>query len=732
MATLCSLRISCLFPAVLTFGLVISSYAKEEKRQVYIVYMGGLPHGEKNSLSSFHEEMIRRVVNNSQPLVRSYTRSFNAFAANLTQKERENLASFGEVVSIFRSRTLRTQTTRSWDFMGFHENVRRQLERESDIIVGVIDSGVWPESPSFDDKGFGPPPKKWKGVCEGGENFTCNRKLIGARYYGTSNSARDTYGHGTHTASTAVGRDVKHASFYGLGKGTARGGASSARIAAYKACDPLCLDADLLAAFDDAIADSVDIISISLGYSEPCDFTSDSIAIGAFHAMRKGILTVHAAGNNGPTPGEITSVVPWLFTIGASSIDRRFTDKVKLGNGQVISGGAIDTFMRGKFLVPLVYGQDVSSKCSELKSQQCAEGCLNASLVKKKIVVCDQLVDSTEAYQAGAAGIIKKNTHLLPPSVVPFPESWLTPPKFVRLLNYINSTKHAGTTPLAYISSSESTRDRHAPMVAHYSARGPNSIIPNILKPDVTAPGTDILAAYPPDAPPSLLVDRRSVNFSIMSGTSMSCPHVTGLAAYVKSYHPNWSPSAIKSALMTTAGRLKDNNISNAEFAYGAGHVDPVKAVYPGLVYDISAQDYIKHLCDLGYNTSTVRKITGDNTSCPGSSKLNIKHNELNYPTMTAKVHSSSKAFKVKFFRTVTNVGRAESRYKAKIVKHLDSRVVVRPMVLKFRALNQRKSFVVTVIGKISHQRMIIASIVWYDGRHEVRSRIVVYDDSVL
>ncbi|KAL6568663.1 hypothetical protein OROHE_004347 [Orobanche hederae] len=664
MATLYSLRISCLFPAVLTFGLVISSYAKEEKRQVYIVYMGGLPHGEKNSLSSFHEDMIRRVVNNS---------------------------GFGEVVSIFRS---------------------------------VIDSGVWPESPSFDDKGFGPPPKKWKGVCEGGENFTCNWKLIGARYYGTSNSTRDTYGHGTHTASTAIGRNVKHASFYGLGKGTARGGASSTRIAAYKACDPLCLDADLLAAFDDAIADSVDIISISLGYSEPCDFTSDSIAIGAFHAMRKGILTVHAAGNNGPTLGEITSVVPWLFTIGASSIDRRFTDKVKLGNGQVISGGAIDTVMRGKFLVPLVYGQDVSSKCSELKSQQCAEGCLNASLVKKKIVVCDQLVDSTEAYQAVAAGIIKKNTHLLPPFVVPFPESWLTPSKFVRLLNYINSTKHAGRTPLAYISSTESTRDRHAPMVAHYSARAPNSIIPNILKPDVTAPGTDILAAYPPDAPPSLLVDRRSVNFSIMSGTSMSCPHVTGLAAYVKSFHPNWSPSAIKSAPMTTAGCLKDNNISNAEFAYGAGHVDPVKAVDPGLVYDISTQGYIKHLCDLGCNTSTVRKITGDNTSCPGGSKLKIKHNELNYPTMAAKVHSS-KAFKVKFFRTVTNVGSAESRYKAKIVKHSDSRVVVRPRVLKFRALNQRKSFVVTVSGKISH-RMIIASIVWFDGRHKVRSPIVV------
>ncbi|KAI3455721.1 hypothetical protein Pfo_012384 [Paulownia fortunei] len=695
---------------------------------VYIVYMGGLPQGEEYSLSSYHMEMLQQVVHGSfvsQSLVRSYTRSFNAFAAYLTYKEREKLASFGEVVSIFPSRTLRTQTTRSWDFMGFPENVDRKLTSESDIIVGVLDTGVWPESQSFNDKGFGPPPKKWKGECRGGKIFTCNRKLIGARYYESSDSARDAYGHGTHTASTATGRKVKDTSFYGLGEGTARGGVPSARIAVYKACSPLCLDTEILASFDDAIADGVDIISISISFGEPVDLKFDTIAIGAFHAMQKGILTVQSAGNNGPKPGFIPSVVPWVFTVGASTIDRLFVDKIALGNGQVITGSAIDTFKRDRAAAfPLVYGKDVSSKCSELNSQECAAGCLNSSLVKKKIVVCNELVDSTEAYEAGASGIIKKTQPIYPPFIVPFPESGLTPAKFALLLNYINSTK----TPKAYLSATETIRDPDAPTVAGYSARGPNSIIPDILKPDVTAPGSTILAAYSPAAPPSLLIDKRSVNYTILSGTSMSCPHVAGAAAYVKSFHTKWSPSAIKSALMTTARRLNAKKIANAEFAYGAGHIDPVKAINPGLVYDTSTHDYIKLLCGLGYNTSTVRKITGDNSSCPGSSKVKTKHNNLNYPSMAAKV-KSSRAFSVKFLRRVTNVGLANSTYKAKIIKTSDSLVTVKPRVLKFRALKERKSFVLTVRGKI-HGTVITASLEWSNGIHKVRSPIVVYDDS--
>ncbi|XP_057770105.1 subtilisin-like protease SBT4.3 [Salvia miltiorrhiza] len=698
--------------------------------------MGGIHQHDENAVSSYHLDMLQQVMQSSivsESLVRSYNRSFNAFAANLTNTEREKLASFEEVVSIFPSRILQTQTTRSWDFMGFPEDVDRKPAAESDIVIGIIDTGVWPESESFNDRGFGPPPKKWKGVCRGGKNFTCNKKLVGARFYGfESNSARDEYGHGSHVASTAAGRAVKNTSFYGLGRGTARGGAPSARIAVYKACSPLCLDTDILAAFDDAIADGVDIISISISLGDPVDVNYDAIAIAAFHAVQKGILTVQSAGNNGPIRGGITSVAPWVFSVGASSIDRVFFDRIELGNGRVVKGAAIDTFKRKRVKWPLVYGKDVSRNCSEVNSKKCAEGCLNRTLVKNKIVVCEELADSTEAFQAGAAGIIKKTPAIYPSFVVPFPESRLSRHGFASILHYINSTKRAGTTPKAYISATKTKHDRSAPRVAGYSARGPNSIIPNILKPDVTAPGTTILAAFSPMATPSLLVDKRSVDYSIISGTSMACPHVSGAAAYVKSFRPNWSPAAVKSALMTTARSLKNKKVGDAEFAYGAGHIDPIRATSPGLVYDTSIDDYIKLLCSLGYNTTTIRRITRDSKiECPKTGNIGSKHHDLNYPSMTAKVEKNQ-PFLVKFSRRVTNVGRAKGVYGVKIIKDSDIDIVVKPRILRFKALNERKSFVVRVKGKISGGKKIGASIEWSDGIHRVGSPIVVYDDYTL
>lgn len=167
------------------------------------------------------------------------------------------------------------------------------------------------------------------------------RKLIGARYYTSEksiDSARDADGHGTHTASIAAGNHVKGASFYGLAQGTARGGVPSARIAAYRACDAqgACQEADVLAAFDDAIADGVDIISISLAYSNNYPSGQFSIEVGAFHAMERGILTVAAAGNSGSSPGTIDDSMPWMLSVAASTIDRRFIDKLVLGNGKTL------------------------------------------------------------------------------------------------------------------------------------------------------------------------------------------------------------------------------------------------------------------------------------------------------------------------------------------------------------------------------------------------------------
>ena len=175
-------------------------------------------------------------------------------------------------------------------------------------------------------------------------------KIIGARYYSTSNeskTARDDIGHGSHTASTAAGNKVKDVSFYGIAHGTARGGVPSARIAAYKACYPNgCEEASLLAAFDDAIADGVDIISISLGPDLPnADFSHDAVAIGAFHAMEKGILTSQSAGNSGPNEATVGSIAPWILSVAASSTDRQIIDKVVLGNGKTLAVCIIHSYI---------------------------------------------------------------------------------------------------------------------------------------------------------------------------------------------------------------------------------------------------------------------------------------------------------------------------------------------------------------------------------------------------
>ncbi|KAK8282102.1 hypothetical protein V6Z12_D08G003200 [Gossypium hirsutum] len=258
-------------------------------------------------------------------------------------------------VLVFPSKVYQLYTTRSWDFLGLNQTVKSNAAAESNVIVGVTDTGIWPESDSFSDEGFGPPPQKWKGACKVGQNLTCNKqkystisdlrplfisliltmtwylsfsKLIGARVY-TTDSARDTEGHGSHTASTAAGNNVVSASFYGFAEGTARGGVPSARIATYKACNGIWCTSDILAAFDDTIADGVDLITVPLGSVFMSEFYSDPVATGAFHAAEKGVLVVQSAGNSGLAGFQsVASVAPWILSVAASTTDRHFVAAV--------------------------------------------------------------------------------------------------------------------------------------------------------------------------------------------------------------------------------------------------------------------------------------------------------------------------------------------------------------------------------------------------------------------
>ncbi|XP_050126190.1 subtilisin-like protease SBT4.6 [Malus sylvestris] len=694
-------------------------------RKTYIVYLGSLPKDDVFSPLSHHIGILERVAESSSAsnlLVRSYKRSFNGFAAKLTDRERERLAKMKEVVSVFPSTSYKLQTTRSWEFLGFNEKLKRNPTVESNVIVGVIDTGIWPESESFSDEGFGPAPRKWEGVCEGGKNFTCNNKIIGARFY-VGSSARDDVGHGTHTASTAAGNPVRGVSFYGLAHGTATGGVPSARIATYKVCgSKVCATDKILAAFDDAIADGVDIITISIGSTSAAPFDRDAIAIGAFHALEKGILTSQSAGNGGPYEGSVSSVAPWILTVAASSIDRRIIDKVVHGNGRTLVGNSVNAFELNGTSFPLIEGKDASSECGD-----CDAGCLDPNLVKGKIVVCRWAFDSIEVRRVGAIGALSESIILDDSGIVPLPAASFSSKDFDLVKSYVNSTGK----PRAKLLKSEVIKDLAAPTVASFSSRGPNFILPAIIKPDIIAPGVDILAAYSPVAPLTESVeDRRHVKYSFLSGTSMSCPHAAGVAAYIKTFHPNWSPAAIKSSIMTTAGPVNstDGSYWPGVFSYGSRHINHLKALNPGLVYETSKDDYIKLLCSI-LDESKVRLISGDKRPCPArTGKKSAK--DLNYPSLAGKVVTQS-SFSIQFQRTVKNVGHANSTYKAKTISKpgVNIKVVpqVVPQVLSFKSLNEKKTFNVTVSGRdIPSRTYVSASLVWTDGTQCVRSPILL------
>ncbi|XVF52805.1 hypothetical protein PTKIN_Ptkin05aG0048200 [Pterospermum kingtungense] len=641
------------------------------------------------------------------------------------------------VVRVIPNHILQLHTTRSWDFLGFsQDNVGAQLE--GDVVIGLLDTGIWPEHESFNSQQLGAPPSKWKGTCQGA-NFTCNNKIIGGRYYNSENwyfdndfkSPRDSEGHGTHTSSTAAGDRVLGASYYGLAKGTARGGVPGARIAMYKVCWSFgCSTADILAGFDDAIADGVDIISVSLGSIFILPYDEDPIAIGSFHAMKYGILTSNSAGNDGPVPYTVSNYAPWTLTVAASTIDRKFVARAVLGNGQVLTGLSINSFELHARPYPLIWGGDAanySAGASPDISRYCLTGYMNSYKVEGKIVYCETLWDGTGILEANGVGTIMADDETTDFAFnYPLPATQISASDGEIVLDYIRSTEY----PTATILFGETWTDYMAPYVVSFSSRGPNPITPDILKPDLTAPGVDILAAWSPVAPPSIDGDDpRSVDFNIISGTSMSCPHASGAAAYVKAAHPDWSPAAIKSALMTTATVMDSSRHEDLEFAYGSGQINPADAINPGLVYDTNETDYINFLCKQGYNSTTVRLITGDNSSVCTSTVIGRAW-DLNYPSFSLAVEDG-KPINGVFTRTVTNVGYANSTYNLGWYSPSEFSIDVEPGVLSFSSVGEKLSYTVTVSGgAISQQKIMSGAIIWTDTyqQYQVRSPVVVYN----
>ncbi|KAK1262503.1 Subtilisin-like protease [Acorus gramineus] len=766
-----------LFVALQTLTLVSSSEPPPPLKKTYIIRVD---ERSKPSIFPSHADWYSAsLISSPADLLHVYDTVFHGFSASLTPSEVSSLLGRPEILAAFEDRRRRLHTTRSPQFLGLRnqQGLWSDSDYGSDVIVGVLDTGVWPERRSFSDFNLGPIPSKWKGVCESGVRFgplNCNRKLIGARFFSRGHDAaaaaavadvgggggfgtvqinetvefrspRDADGHGSHTASTAAGRHAFQASMSGYASGIAKGVAPKARVAVYKVCwkDSGCLDSDILAGFDRAVSDGVDVISISIGGGDgvASPYYLDPIAIGSFGAASHGVFVASSAGNDGPTGMSVTNLAPWMTSVGAGTIDRTFPADVILGDGRRLAGVSLYSGKSlGANMYPIVY----PGKAGGLSASLCMENSLDPKLVKGNIVICDRgssprVSKGLVVKEAGGAGMILANgisngeglvgdAHVLPACAVGSAE---------------------GDALKAYVASSSATATirfkgtvvgvRPAPVVASFSGRGPNGLTPEVLKPDLIAPGVNILAAWT-DAvgPTGLDSDTRKTEFNILSGTSMACPHVAGAAALLRSAHPGWSPAAVRSALMTTAN-VVDNRLqpvmdeatgkAASPYDFGAGHLNLDRAMDPGLVYDIGAQDYVSFLCSIGYDAKTVQVISRQPVGCPARKPA---PESLNYPSFSAVFDGSRKgraASTKTFVRTVTNVGAPNAVYKATVVMNSKGvTATVRPGRLVFTESVKVQRFALVVSGDTSSvvSDGVFGSLTWTDGKHVVRSPIVV------
>lgn len=622
---------------------------------------------------------------------------------------------------------------------------------------------------------YGPPPAHWKGECESGEGFGpqhCNNKLIGARHFASTFlkfvedgqikkhpaefiSPRDNGGHGTHVGSTAGGNanvsarlDNTNVLVQGM-----NGIAPRARLASYKVCwtrdDPAttrpdprwpnyangCYGADSIKAIEAAIKDGVHVLNYSISGS--ATNIADSVDVAFKAAVDAGIFVAASAGNSGPA-NEVNHLGPWMTTVGNSTHDRLFVGTVTLGNGASYQGASTNPDTPS---APIILAKDAGlpgvspSNPNLLRCFGPADNVaalLDPAKVSGKLLVCDRganvLVNkSANGKTAGAAGVIIANVAGGASSVLNQGHS----------LSTVHVAQAAGDAIKAYAASTEvatgslgnlqAIKDLSvaAPAMNDSSSRGPNKGNLNILKPDLTAPGTSILAGYTPDYS---IAERDAIaagtlagrdNHSLLTGTSMSSPHVAGLAALLRHKHPSWSPAAIRSALMTTGSdvfnTLTGMQQGRLPWGQGAGHVQPTRAADPGLIYDIAPIDYNRFLCGVGAAgvVASVGLQPGVNCGTIGS----IVATDLNLPSLTAGSVLGSQVFN----RKVTNVTGAAATFTA-TASLPGFNVTVTPNTLNLQP-GETKSFQVRVDRSSAAQGVWnYGKLEWTDGQRVVRS----------
>ena len=607
-----------------------------------------------------------------------YDTVLNGFSAELTAEEAREMSKADGVLHMWRDELLKPDTSNTPTFLGltgdggvWQQQYGGDEHAGEGVIIGDVDSGFWPENPAFGEL---PEPRpdqdiideKWNGICDEGadadpaNNITCNNKVIGARYYNTTgsptegeaNSPRDFGGHGSHTASTAAGNHGVDAGEFGELSGMA----PAARLAIYKVCWETtggCATSDSVAAIEDAVNDGVDVLNFSISGSTT--YIVDPVHLAFFNAAAAGVFIANSAGNEGPGASTVAHDTPWITTVAASTHDRAFQATLTLGDGQTFTGAgkgaALDT-------TAAVLSTDVGKDGEDAQAvKECHLGTLDESKVDGRIVACargtnDRVEKSAAVAEAGGVGMIMYNLTDGANDIAADDHSVPT----------IHVDSADGEAVVAYLSGDDNATasfsageqaQAKAPQMADFSSQGPAEAGGgDLLKPDITAPGVDVIAAV---APPG----NDGADFASYQGTSMSSPHIAGLGALLIGKHPDWSPSAIRSAMMTTATQtdnegapIQRNGVDATPFDYGAGHVVPSDMFDPGLVYDSGPVEWLQYGCAIGQF-----QMIGYEDLC--DAQESIDPSDLNYPSIAV----GDLAGEQTITRTVTNVSGKTTTY---------------------------------------------------------------------
>jgi subtilisin family serine protease len=738
-------------------------YIVQLAAQPAVAYQGGIagfaktapaPGQRYNAHTSQVQQYTQRLISQHDTLLASvgaggsklysYVHTLNGFAARLTAQQAGRLRKSRSVLHVWADKIEPVVTNNTPRFLGLtnpETGLRAGLNlRGRKIVIGMIDTGVVQEHPSFDGTSYTAPPATWSGICQSGQRWSssdCNNKLIGARWFaagftsssdlveGEFLSARDSDGHGTHTATTAGGNRVK-ASLNGKDLAYVEGMADRARIAIYKACwqapgapSAGCTFSDTAAATDAAVADGVDVINFSIGTDPAFDDPQD---IAFLFAADAGVFVARAAGNEGPAPGTTAAGEPWTTSVAASTHSgKAFTTATRVNSPVAVAGDYPS--LEGAITQSLV---DSGRILDNLQAASPIRACAAIAPINGVALIqrgtCTFAKKITTAFNAGAKAVIVFTQPSNPKTIMggdataatlSIPGVMVDNAVGVALLDQLND----GQTVNVRLAANLFVREElTGDVMADFSSRGPYPTVGDWLKPDVAAPGVRVLAGATPEPNDGSHGDF----FQYLSGTSMATPHVAGIAALLLEAHPDWSPAIIRSALMTTAGRktVKEDGVTKADpFDHGAGRIMPNRAIDPGLAYDVGFNDYLAATC----GTATPL-VSPDSCTSLADAGFATDPSDLNLASIAVDALIGSQVV----HRAVTNVSGSDATYTPSIVSPPGFRVTVEPTSLTVAA-GETAAFDVTIRNRDAPAgEWRFGSLTWKDGTHEVRSPIAV------